>query len=856
MNKIKIKSNPYTREIAYLSFDEATNQWVDVKQIDEKSRLRETDSERSFLPFKIKEIINIIIKEYYVKGREKVELHFEGTQDEFAEVATVCEHPDVKDKIDLIRENTILENARFIKGDIKEIFEKVNPIIENIVKDDESVVKGLNKVSQALDDVIPICVFGNYSAGKSTFINALIGAEILPSGGDPVTAKIYEIRRSTQPDWAQIAFDFHDERIELSIEGSNYRVIKGNPDNDLLSSIQKAIDESEAKDLYTIVRIALDLINSYEKKDRDAIEIGNVITLDVPYAKTGVLGESANSFVIFDTPGSNSYSNADHSKVLAEAMDGFSNGIPIWVTQYESIDSEDNASLCDKVLAIEALDKRFTMIVLNKADGSDLEEGGFSDAHVKEILEYKAVEKMYASGIFFVSSIMGLGGKNNGQLIDKFYRKTYRAQQEMYNDPEDEDYMTLYKYNIMPEQIKQNAIEYSEAASDKLIYANSGLYCIEKEIENFGSKHSAYNKCQMVRAFLSTVIDKTNARIDTKTNALKMARDKSTQELDTKTLELKETIAKSSKNMQDEYEYNSKEEVRSYADQKLVYGFDAEVLANMDAQKRNQHFTENNFDKREKAYEESKDKFWEHLKESSQGLFNKNFLENAKKMVDDVTKDIKEIQESKIKMDETEKELDKQTSDEIMKYVINRYTVSLDDAQEKLDLHLDNYWREKELEFKTALIREIAQSDALSDSQRDEITDMIKNYASVDFKDDAESVFVKKKFLKGALFGLRLSDSEKLNTNRLAASYNDRISKIVHNMSQEMNSNCFERFKIWEDRLLGVIEANLTELNPELKSIAEIIRIESDSIAELENNQKTIQTSLDDIIDLMAWKEV
>ncbi|WP_458459549.1 dynamin family protein [Pseudobutyrivibrio sp.] len=666
MNKVKIKSNPYTREIAYLSFDEVTNQWVDVKQIDEKSRLRETDSERSFLPFKIKEIINIIIKEYYIKGREKVELHFEGTQDEFAEVATICERPDVKDKIDLIRENTILENARFIKGDIKEIFEKVNPIIESIVKDDESVVKGLNKVSQALDDVIPICVFGNYSAGKSTFINALIGAEILPSGGDPVTAKIYEIRRSTQPDWAQISFEFHDERIELSVEGSDYRVLKGNPENDLLVSIQKEIDESEEKNLYTIVRIALDLINSYEKKDRDEIEIGNVITLDVPYARTGVLGESSNSFVIFDTPGSNSNSNADHSKVLAEAMDGFSNGIPIWVTQYESIDSEDNASLCDKVLAIEALDKRFTMIVLNKADGSDLEEGGFSDEHIKEILEYKAVEKMYASGIFFVSSIMGLGGKNNGQFIDKFYRKTFRSQQEMYNDPEDEDYISLYTYNIMPEQIKQNAIDYS-AENENLIYANSGLYCVEKEIENFGSKHSAYNKCQMVRAFLSTVIDKTNVRIDAKTKSLKMARDKSTQELDSKTLELKEAISKSSKNMQDEYETNSKEEVSTYASQKLIYSVDAEALAKMDAQKRTQHLSENNFDKKEDAYRESKDKFWEHLKESGQGLFNKNFIDNAKKMVDDVTKDIKEIQESKNRMDETEKELDKQTSDEIMK---------------------------------------------------------------------------------------------------------------------------------------------------------------------------------------------
>ena len=855
MTKIKIKSNPYTREIAYLSYDEATNQWIDVKQIDEKSKLRETDSERSFLPFKIKEIISIIIKEYYVQGREKVELHFEGTQDEFAEVATVCNHPDVIDKIDLVRENIILENARFIKGDIKEIFEKVNPIIENIVKDDECVVKGLNKVSQALDDVIPLCVFGNYSAGKSTFINALIGAEILPSGGDPVTAKIYEIRRSTQSDWALISFDYRNERIELSVEGDGYRFLKGNQENELVTSIQNEIDASEQKDLYTIVRIALNLINGYEKKDKSETEIGSVITIDIPFAKTGVLGESTNNFVIFDTPGSNSNSNADHSKVLAEAMDGFSNGIPIWVTQYETIDSEDNASLCDRVLAIEALDKRFTMIVLNKADGSDLAEGGFSETHVKEILEYKAVEKMYASGIFFVSSIMGLGGKNKGQLIDKFYRKTFRAQQEMYSDPEDMDYISLYKYNIMPEQIKQNAIEYSER-NQNLIYSNSGLYCIEKEIENFGSKHSAYNKCQMVFSFLSAVIEKTNQRIAAKSATLKRARDTSTQELDSKTVELKNAIAKSSKNMQAEYELLSQEELKVYVDVKLEYAIDAEALADMDSQKRSQNFSEKNFDQHEKAYEESKDKFWDHLKESGQGLFNRNFIGNVKKMADEATKDLKEIQDSKNKMDETEKELDKQTSDEMMEYVINCYKANLSDAQEKLDIHLDDYWRQKELEFKTALIKEIANSDALSDSQRDEITDMIRNYDSIVFKDDAESIFVKKKFLKGALFGLRIGDSEKLNTNRLSASYNERIKRIINSMSQEMNSNCFGRFRIWEERLLAGIEANLTELNPELKSIAEIIRVETESIEELEKNQKTIQLSLDAIMDLMDWKEV
>lgn len=91
------------------------------------------------------------------------------------------------------------------------------------------------------------------------------------------------------------------------------------------------------------------------------------------------------------------------------------------------------------------------------------------------------------SGIFFVSSIMGLGGKNDGEFVDRFYRKTFRTQSPTFSDPEDIDYMSLYKYNIMPAQVKQNALDYCQK-NENLIYVNSGLYCIEKEIENFASK--------------------------------------------------------------------------------------------------------------------------------------------------------------------------------------------------------------------------------------------------------------------------------------------------------------------------------------------------------------------------------
>lgn len=852
MTKLKIKSNPYTREISYLTMDETTSEWIDVKQTDDRSRLRETDSERSFLPFKIREIINIIIKEYYV-GREKIELQFEGTQDEFSEVATVCDCEDVKDKIELVRTSNILENARFIKGDIKEVFERVNPVIENLMKNDESVLRGLKKVSQALDDVIPLCVFGNYSAGKSTFINALVGVEILPSGGDPVTAKIYEIRNSEQPDRAKICFNFHNENVEISIEGNELRFLKGNSDSDILREIKAGIDNDGSYELYTMVRIAMDIINNYEKRDKDVSEISNVITLVVPFSSSGVIGNSTNKFVIFDTPGSNSNSNQDHATVLAEAMEGFTNGIPVWVTQYDAHDTKDNAELCDKVLAIDSLDKRFTMIVFNKSDDADLPENGFSEKQTKEILEYRAIEKMYASGIFFVSSIMGLGAKNNEEFVDRFYRKTFRMQTPAFSDPEDIDYMTLYKYNIMPEQIKQNAMEYS-SKNENLVYANSGLYCVEKEIENFGSKHSAYNKCQMVLSFLSNVVQKTNARIGERTSVLKDARERSKQELDAKSVRLQEEIEQLAKNMEEANGRASKVDIAAYTEQNLNYQFDVEQLSTMDSERRKQNFEENDFASKEKGYQEAKDKLWDHLKESSQGLFSKNFVKSVKNMANDLSHDFKNLQETKDKMDSTERELDKMSSDQILKYVIKSYKVSIDDAQERLSYALDDYWRNKELDFKRSLILEITKTDVLSDAQREEIEKIIQSYDVNDFKNQAEAVFVRKKFLRKTLLGLHLADDEKLDIKRLAKSYNSKIRKITSDMAQKMNEDCFGEFQIWEGKLLSEIYANLTEYNPELKSLAEIIRIETENIAELENNQKLIQSSLDTIIDLMSWK--
>lgn len=216
--KLRIESNPYDRKITFSSYDNVIGGWQNIKLINDNSLLREGESAKNFLPFKIKEILDIVVKDYFI-GEEPVEIVFEGTQDERVEVEAVCKEQCYEGKIIFSEEpvTKILANARYIFKDIKSKFEEVRPIIEKLMNRDIYVSANLDKVKSALEDMIPICVFGNYSAGKSTFINALIGCEILPSGGDPVTAKVYQIANSDQPDQAVITFEYLNKWINDNI---------------------------------------------------------------------------------------------------------------------------------------------------------------------------------------------------------------------------------------------------------------------------------------------------------------------------------------------------------------------------------------------------------------------------------------------------------------------------------------------------------------------------------------------------------------------------------------------------------------------------------------------------------------
>lgn len=857
MATIKIKSNPYEKEIKYFSYQKQSGEWKEIQESNPNSKLREDESEKSFLPFRIKEIVDTLLEEYYVDS-EKVNIVFEGTQEEYEVLEKVCMMPEMTDKISLTKANVILENAKLILSDTKEIFKTVQPIIEEIMHNDSEVEKDLNKVSDALDDIIPICVFGNYSAGKSTFINSLIGHEILPSGGDPVTAKIYKIELSDSDELARIRFKHWDDEIELIFEGKIFRIRKEKSEDEMLCELARIMEDNDEDDMFRLINRALEFINGYEKIDLDSIEISDLIQVEVPFAKEGVLGRSRNKFVIFDTPGSNSNSNTDHSKVLADALQGFSNGIPVWVSQYETIDSNDNAKLCDDVLNIKALDNRFTMIVLNKADTSDLPEKGFSEKQIRNIREYNAVEKMYASGIYFVSSIMGLGAKNNGRLADKYYRKTYRSQQEMFSDPEDLDYITLYTYNLMPEQIKNEMVKYSKICTQSktdLIYANSGLFCIEQEMEDFASKYSAYNKCQMVYMFLSEVIGKTNAVIVGKKEYLTKTREARKDELEEASEELIDTLSNTAKMKEDEFCRETRNFLKTYVTANLDYSYAPDELAKLDEEIAKYNEKESEYGSQESNYTEAKENIWSHLKANGQSLLKGNVKESLKTMKEDFVKDYREIQMNKSEIDTSRSEIDKATSDQIMKLVVERYKKSISGAQIKTGLVIKQHWMNNAETLKNTLVAIITGSDALSAKQRDDLSEMITKHQGL-LIDDGANKFVKAKYLKGRILGFQLGTSERLNTKRLANSFNNLIAKNVKAMSEDLNENCYAAFRTWKENLCSLIEENITELNPQLKQMAELIKEETDKINRLTDNQRIISSSYEEIKELMDWKVI
>ena len=430
MNKIKVVSNPYEKTVTFSRYDLSSESWITINsENNSNSKLVSAVFQRGFFPFKVYDILKEIENEYSVPD-EKLELIFEGPNDEKQQLEEALKD-ECFSKIILSSSTSYLENARDVLPEINRIFRNLEPlIIKNIGESNKEIETQLKRFSDASGDTVPICVLGTYSAGKSTFINALIGQELLPSAETPVTAKIYKVTASSYEDRAKISFVYKDERVVLTFhddqvfyDGLNVTDAFGKEVNDILTdSFDSIISKLHA---------VLEVINDFADKG-----VGDLIEINVPFSK-GILGDVGSKITIFDTPGSNSSTNSQHSEVLANAMAGMSNGLPVFVTDSSSLDSKDNSNLKEKLISVDGLDERFTMIVVNKAEAADLSLANFKrDSFRNKIMNQVVPRELYAQGIYYVSSILGLGAKLKGHLKGGFYSEQFDTYIKKYSNLE------------------------------------------------------------------------------------------------------------------------------------------------------------------------------------------------------------------------------------------------------------------------------------------------------------------------------------------------------------------------------------------------------------------------------------
>lgn len=841
MKKIKIISNPYTKSTTFQKYDDVSNSWVDITKItDPNSKLIGDEITESFFPFKVKETITSIVKEHGI-GENSLEIVFKGTLDHFNEVEKICELINPNCEINLLQDEVYLKNAQDVLPEIIEVFNKLRPIIDLSESNKEELKDNLDKFSDSSADQIPLCVIGNYSSGKSTFINSLIGKEILPSGDEPVTAKIFKIHQLENSNNTFITFSYLSNSIQILIMDSSYEIL-GNCDSSLENQLRSILDEVKEVGAIKCTNACISLLNKApDEKISPIIEVGTSFN-------GGIWDECKSKFIILDTPGSNSATNISHTEVLDEALKGLTNGLPLFVSEINKLDSTDNLSLYNKIKDMKEIDERFTMIIVNKADDGDLpEEGKFSKAKEASFLAMAIPRNMYSIGIYFVSSIMGLGSKTNGEFSNKHSRKVYRTQNPIFNDVEDPDYTRLYNFNIMPEQIKVASVEKCEEKTDNLIYVNSGLYAVEHGIQNFANKYSSYNKCKQSLRYLENVIQLTNEEISSLKTQSEQKKQELADSLEEEKNNLITTISYTGEDRRAEYLDEGRTYLRDYTrTNKPTITRKSLIDYEMDFTQKQRSTLQ--YSRHDKRIQDSTENLKSNLAQNIGSVVENKDASSFTKIFTDTVKDAGHIFENLVDKNKTRISADKYAAQNLIDQVQNDFKI-----QSKLFLTNTNdasriYWNEKTDSIRKELAKIVLGSAALDDNKKTELTQIIMDYQDLEFEVDEVHLFKIEDF-KNKIGSERLNKFKLANvTNRL---FNE-FARYIFNNIYNSHSNSFEE---WLYELLNIIYQNIVSYNPVLSELQKRIIEETDKIQELERRQTTVKNNIEYIRNLMDWQE-
>lgn len=836
--KIRILSDPYEKKIKFFKeTDRGESEEISSENDKYKNAdLVNADLVNNFFPFRMNKILDAILKSFY-DGAHKTEIVFEGTEDEFNDLKTLCSTPDYENRIQLERSKKQLPNAREILPQIKEKFAKLRPIIDEILPrtdDMESkreIEEQLRSFDEAASDLIPICVVGNYSCGKSTFINALIGNEILPSGADPVTAKVFKIKQSPEKEKAAVSFFFREQFVSLEFSANGIHVSEG----EIPQALASCVANSDGQSVTKVVRDFLTELTELSKQKPDPI--GEIIEVRVSF-NSYFAKHSKNPFMILDTPGSNSASNMDHRRVLENAMRGLSNGIPVFVTE-NKLDTFDNEDLINSILENKNLDNRFAMIVVNKADEADL-----TDLKEDRVLSQLVPKKLYSCGIYYVSAFMGLGSKTGGVFLDKHAQEKFKDNLSKFSDPDDEFYKKLYTCDIMPGMRKESMVVACEE-SQNLLLANSGLLAVERDIVEFADKYAAYNKCAQMERLLESILGLMDASIDSLHQKVAEDKEQKVIGLNNEKRELVKELGRKKKGIIEEAGTVQSSLLKKPQEIALMYLTSEEILKMHLELLQKEYEAEIHYEDAKAAKEAAPKAVQQGLVAGAKDVVRRKLDRAAiREMAIKVAEDIRGAREDSKAYKQKKEEIAAGSANRLLQNLIH---VFFTNAQAIRDSWFDastTYLEEKANEVRCILEDLVSEHKGIGADKRAQLTALIVEfpdciYPQAQIGDMMTVEKLRKKIVLDHLVRLKFK--------KTAEVYNDEFMQYISAIRDVILTNHMNSFKLWVKSLTELLEGNIEEYNQTFHEKRKGIREKEDEIKTLEKQKKTLNSGKEEI---------
>ncbi|MCF2556001.1 dynamin family protein [Fournierella massiliensis] len=522
--QIKLLYDPYENQIKFSISQDGGETW---DRISETSDLRRYENQNCVLANCAEDIVSIINK-YQNVGVEGVLVCFEGTEEDFDLLQEVIERENKANsnggKISSVRiasfksADEAIEIIRTAYDRISSEFSDYLPEcegFEDMAADEQEIGQTISTFNSTVSTEIPVCIIGTYSIGKSALINAIVGAEVLPSAVKQCTAKNVRV---IDADCYTITIEFDDKEIAFSVsKGGIVAVDTSDEAEELTAALQKLIDFSEMDEV-TAIRNILRVLNGEIKSDISA-SIGFNVTISLPF-KGSILNNETAHIVLYDTPGSDN-SDVDqraHRVALEEMMQHQTNALPVFIMDREHALSNDHK---DVKTLIDGNKSGFSspncIIVFSKAER-------LTESQYREEIPTTLIN--WHGGITFlhVCAIGALGAKKSGETwSDSQYEEVYRDWYRKYS----EDGKSLPKYNRVPcGRIMESSVR--NCVSDELFA--SGIPSLEDEINYYVLRYANYKKCVNGRELLLQAMELAKKKLQKEEQRLKQDKKKKEEE--------------------------------------------------------------------------------------------------------------------------------------------------------------------------------------------------------------------------------------------------------------------------------------------------------------------------------------